>query len=237
MHCYTKGEVIDKKVCYPNKSVQERTPVTVMFDGEVADRFLTPHFKNFRGISGKSSLANLIGIAVPLSIPPDPMHLIDLGLVKYFVECWLGNITHFIKELLTKEQITSLNQILCNLHVPVEFSRSPRSFEDVSKWKADELKDFAIYFFPIMDAFMEVTYFKHFILFVQAYRILSGTTITIQKFRRAEKLMNLFTTKLEQFYGKRIFTIKVHNVCYHMLDFVRTKYVFWTPGSVVCKEI
>ena len=149
------------------------------------------------------------------------MHLIHLGLIKYFVDCWLGNVSHFKKVLIDAPTKAMLNSTLVLLQIPAEFTRTVRSLEEIARWKAEEFHDFAIYFFVLMDEFLPSEYFLHFRLFVEAFRILSRPSITAQKFDRATKLMNAFQSQLHNLYGDRIYTIKIHKVVFHLFEYVR----------------
>lgn len=221
--CTEKGELISKKVVYPHTSDSKlRNASTFKCDCFIAQNFLKdfPNSKNFRGVKCESPLSSLRGVILPFSCPVDPMHTIDCGLVKYFLEMWLGKKKWFTKFAIKGDELKDLNSILDSVKIPDFITRRPRSLLELHYWKCDEFKNFAIYFFPLMEKFLPSPYYEHFKLFARAYRILSSNSIHISQFRLAEKLIKEFTQKCYTLYAKRVFTMKIHCVCYHLLDHV-----------------
>ena len=219
-YCYTKGET---GVCFPQLG-KLRTPSTFALDHFVAENFLSEKkSSNFRGCKGKSVFCDLRGIILPYSIPIDPMHCIDLGVIQYFLESWIGKSCHFTEfdVILDQNKLHKLDKFLTQMKVPDEFTRMPRSTQELGYWKADEMKCFALFYFPLMDNFLPREYFLHFLDFVFAYRLLSKQRIHVSDLKKAQQLLDRFCQKTKILYGNRMFTIKVHMVCYHIIEHVK----------------
>jgi len=149
------------------------------------------------------------------------MHVVDLGLIKYFIELWLGKKPFFTKFKICGEELEELNKCLSWIQSTDNITRNPRTLEELHYWKADEYKTVALYFFPLMEKFLPRVYFNHFKDFVRAYRILCSPEIQISQFEEADFLLKRFCKYSKMLYGPRIFTVKIHQVCYHLLDHVR----------------
>jgi len=91
----------------------------------------------------------------------------------------------------------------------------------LAHWKADEYKNFALFLFPIMENFLRKAYFLHFKDFCIIYRILSKETINVLELQTAEKMLAKFQKNTRVLYSERMFTIKLHSVCYHLLESVK----------------
>jgi len=85
-----------------------------------------------------------------LDIPFDYMHLVCLGLVKKLLTHWFNRET--IQHLNTREDVAELPRRLLSLHdwIPCEFSRKPRSLNELPGWKATEFRLFQMYTGPIV---------------------------------------------------------------------------------------
>ena len=80
-------------------------------------------------------------------IPSDYMHLICLGMARRAIRHWCTGIKRskehpYNLTKLTKEKINNLSKrMLClSSYLPREFARKPRSFENLERFKATELR-------------------------------------------------------------------------------------------------
>lgn len=76
----------------------------------------------------ESSLIESLNVKMVSQVVLDPMHLVDIGVMKKILINFLKGLNHGLK--LTKEDTEKMLEQLLNL-VPLEFGRKPRSFEYV----------------------------------------------------------------------------------------------------------
>lgn len=83
------------------------------------------------------------------NIALDYMHLICLGIVKKIILLWVSGPLAVRISAQTKDNIS---QALIDLRstVPKEFSRRPRSLNELAYWKATEFRQFLLYTGPIV---------------------------------------------------------------------------------------
>jgi len=200
----------------------------MLIDGNIAQNNLKVKKKSyFRGVSGTSELFKFQGMLFPMSITFDTMHSIDLGVLKMLLECWFGSRDKFKAFRIDPAQISLISLNLETLKIPDSFSRRPRSLNELGYWKADEYKNFFMYFFPVLHKSIPDAYYEHTMLFIRAYRILNCQKITIQKFLKAKELIAAFAKELPTLYGDWVFTKKMHLTVYHLMDQVE----FFGPPS------
>lgn len=114
---------------------------------------LTPAEK--KGIKGKSPILNIEYFDFVIEIPAEYMHLLALGVVKRLIELCFNvgeNRSRVIKRPLT--QPTLFNEIMEKIKMFKEFSRRARKL-DLSVMKAQELRNFLIFYFPIVTKCLE----------------------------------------------------------------------------------
>lgn len=94
----------------------------------------------------------------------DPLHLLELGVVKRLLSGWIhGDFKHSAKwDIKTKEAISAK---LESIKFPVEIHRCSRSLKIFSLWKGFEFRNFLNYYGPIIliDNLKE-KYYNHFLL-------------------------------------------------------------------------
>lgn len=89
-----------------------------------------------RGISGKSQLLRLKSMKLPRSLPIDGMHHLFLNLAPTFIGLFD----------LDENYCTEVHTILENAITPSFINRGIKSLSDRNYWKAEQWKDFVIYY-------------------------------------------------------------------------------------------
>lgn len=147
----------------------------------------------------------------------DSMHLLYLGVMKKLMEFWL-DANHAAKlKPSFKSELGRRMKYLTN-KVCSEFQRQPRSTQYYRKWKATEFRFFLLYCGPIiLHGLLDDKYYKHFLLFHVACRILNSTELCESYRNHAKKYLERFFSVLEIFYGKTSLTINSHNLL-HVAD-------------------
>lgn len=152
-----------------------------------------------------------------LKFPPEPMHLIDLGVIpKLF--------TRLIELGIFDVSKADALVLKLNKFIPDEFPRKLRCFDDVKKFKAAQGRMLGLYLAPFffLECVDDIRYFKHFMLFYVAYRILMGEngTVTEENLEIADMLIKKFVLEFPLLYGADRVSFNIHCLL-HIVDFVR----------------
>lgn len=87
---------------YPHNrkcGIDLRCHESYIFDAKIA----TNHDTSFRGIGSTSSFLTLKYFKLPYMVPVDAMHVLDLGIGKYFLDLWLGGGPKHVPENRARE--------------------------------------------------------------------------------------------------------------------------------------
>lgn len=148
------------------------------------------------------------------------MHLVCIGVVKKLIRLWLTGPLQVRLPAFTVKQISESLQNI-RKYIPKEFSRKPRDLQDVSKWKATELRQILLYTGPfIFKKILSSEIYENFILLQAAIRILSSPQLHINKINEAERFLEQFVLSFEKIYGRHFVSYNVHNLL-HLANDVR----------------
>jgi hypothetical protein len=91
-----------------------------------------------------------LGMGMISQVPLEPMHLIDLGVMKKVLGIIVSNLgkKYFETKQLLKQ--TEEHLVLLRNFVPSEFQRKPRNFTELARYKATELRQFLLYTGPVV---------------------------------------------------------------------------------------
>lgn len=156
------------------------------------------------------------------NIALDYMHLICLGIVKKIILLWVSGPLAVRISAQTKDNIS---QALIDLRstVPKEFSRRPRSLNELAYWKATEFRQFLLYTGPIvLKTVLNRDIYTNFLTLHVAVSILISPMLTVNKSNvdYAEKLLQHFVESFQKIYGKEYMSHNVHNLL-HLSNEVR----------------
>jgi hypothetical protein len=222
-YCYQRGIPYGGQVCFPKLKCPLRTNIGWMFDSLVAEKFGA----SFRGVSGRSPLAELHHFHIPDMIPVDPTHVCDLGIALYFLELWTGGGPSFVPPAyqrrgklkpwrLSPQDIEAIDSELANsslVRLPHTITRRPLSIGSASSWKADTLRTFTQYLsLPLLKSRLPDPYWQHWKMFVTAYIILNKNKIHRVEIDYAEELLREFVKLIPSLYLPNFTTIKVHSL-------------------------
>lgn len=144
--------------------------------------------------------------------PLDIMHLVDLGVVKKILVLLFQGKT---KERLSANSKYAMSSMLTSFSpfIPREFARKPRSFAEISRWKAVEFRQFILYTgLIVVEEFLSQELFKHFLLLTSAYRIFLSPNLSTEKINIAHDLLKKFFEQFSDIFGKTSLTYNVHNL-------------------------
>lgn len=118
------------------------------------------------------------------------------------------------------QEISNRLQILYS-HCPHEFSRRPRSLEDVPRFKATEYRQILLYTGPaIFMHILDKQTYEHFLLLHSACRLLSKTCILPDDLGYAEIALKMYVDCCRNIYGPTFMSYNVHGLL-HVVDDVR----------------
>lgn len=157
------------------------------------------------GIKGKNVFGQLLSI--PDNVPIDWMHCVCEGVLKrQLFHKWFQE--DFVAEeyslLPFKEE---LDEIFLSVKIPHDFTRKPRSFNDLKHWKASEFRLFLLFIgLPclrqavIADSLLPDHFFL-FALLATAMRFLHSALVTHASVEQAQVLIDNFVWLLPILYG------------------------------------
>lgn len=114
---------------------------------------------------------------------------------------------------LTADQKDAMSVKLISLrnYFPAEFARKPRTFTELSRWKATEYRQFALYSgIVVLKDIISSDLYYHFLLLHCAYRILSCSLNYLQNTECAQELLEDFVKNYSILYGKDQLSYNVH---------------------------
>ncbi|XP_071652764.1 uncharacterized protein [Temnothorax longispinosus] len=144
--------------------------------------------------------------------PLDYMHLLCLGTMKKLLLLWIRAMGKS-EEALAK--LAAFNDFYRKLakSVPAEFSRHPRSLEEVAQWKATEFRLFLLYLGPVvLQHLLSKPQIIHFNVLNCAVRILCDPRECVRNNSYAQDLMIYFVDNMELLYGEETLIYNIHNL-------------------------
>lgn len=152
------------------------------------------------------------GIKMISQFPVEPMHLVDLGVMKKMLNLLLKNKT-VVK--LNKIDKLNMSTILLGLspYIPKEFARKPRSFNEVHRWKATEFRQFLLYTgVVVLKEILPLFLYNHFLLLHCTYRILLHPMAFNGDLTVVDKMIQRFVKNFSRYYGNSNVSYNVHNL-------------------------
>lgn len=166
------------------------------------------------------SLLTETSIDMVLDFPHDYMHLVCLGVVRRLFDLWCGGpLRTRLSGQLTRSLSHSLQQL--KTHIPCEFARKPRAFEERGRWKATELRQFLLYTGPVVlvDVLSPPVYNNFMLLSVAVY-ILANPKVSVGMCDFAKSLLVSFVEHFGGLYGEEYLVFNVHGLI-HLSDDVK----------------
>lgn len=112
--------------------------------------------------------------------------------------------------------------ILTRKWIPTEFARKTRSFDELDRWKATELRLFLLYVGPlVLKNHLSSEYLYHFNTLHCAIRILCHETDCIRNNECANNLLRYFVKESIALYGRHFVIFNVHNLIHLANDVMR----------------
>ena len=144
--------------------------------------------------------------------PLDPMHGIDLGVVKRLLLLWKEGPLPF---RLSSTQVKTMNLFIKNIRncIPPAFNRKPRSMDELKLWKATEFRTFVMYTgIILLREILDRKKYIHFLSLCVAVRIMYNDLLLEEHKDYAEHLLLYFVNKVKVMYGNRFVVYNVHSL-------------------------
>ncbi len=152
-------------------------------------------------------LEELLYLNMFLDIPLDPMHLVDLGVMRrmllfLFGSSRWGNIQNVT---LNRALIRVIDTFIISLRPfisRINFARQPRGSKELPRWKATELRQFVHYLgVVVFKNYLSSDFYEHFLLFHVAIKLLSCSPWCVEDNAYANELLVNFARISEELYS------------------------------------
>ena len=169
MFCDTKGTYSHEGHCitYPiDNSAELRTSDNFKKCARLAAS-MQPRIDRERtiGIKGLSSFFEILDVPLPHSVVIDAMHTVFL--------CHSKKLLIQLQTSISKENLLKISQKLHSINYIHDILRRPRSFSNVHKWKASEVRTFILYIgLPVLVEFLSEDDGGHLALYIIILRLL-----------------------------------------------------------------
>jgi hypothetical protein len=176
--------------------------------------------------NNQTAASPLLG-SVPFysNFPPDPMHLLYLGVTKKLFHYYFATSKGLrLPCKLPNSSISSLSKDICSIipFFPAEFNRSVRSLDEMEHYKAVEYRNFLLYAGPFLfKKYLPIDYFNHFLLLHFSAYVLSSPIFSKSLLPQAKACINLFVSRCETLFGRQSLIYNVHTLS-HLPDFVQS---------------
>ncbi|KAL1268500.1 hypothetical protein QQF64_033863 [Cirrhinus molitorella] len=158
--------------------------------------------------------------------PIDYMHQACLGVTKKIITEWMRGERNV---RMSAGQINQVSQGLLSLRkaIPSCFTRKPRGLENIDRWKATELRQFAVYTGKIVQkVILADELYDHFMAFSVALSLLLSPNLAVEHNSCSSELMTYFVAKTKELYGDHFMVYNVHSMLHlpaeAMLSHLRT---------------
>lgn len=183
--------------------------------------------RTINGIKGLCPMVGFKNFDLVRSFVIDYMHAIPLGVVKNLISFWWDSENHKKPFYILPANKKIINRRIATIKVCRFINRKIEPLTHYSTFKASQLRDFLLYYFPILDGFLGQKYYNHFRLLSSAIYTLLQTTISKIELDDARKKLESFVTNYQAFYGKTSMTMNVHCLL-HLVDCVENMGPLWS---------
>lgn len=173
-----------------------------MFKGYLRRNLPKKKDRHFKGSKGPCALINLKYFDLYSGMPPDSMHFLK-GCVEQNLNLILAPLNEDDKEKISKR--------LEALRPPSALTRLPRSLKYREKFTASEHRAFLLFYGPVvMHGIVATKLLSHFALLSGAMFLLMQKSISHAQIEYAGKLLVLYVTLYEIYYGTEYMTYNIH---------------------------
>jgi hypothetical protein len=202
---------------------QHSTSVSFMRQAQITNEIVN-------GFKGISPLIGIPHFNIIDSCPIDYMHSNLLGNVRQLVSLWFDSKNHG-RDFYIGLSIKRVDQKLLNIKPTSNISRKPRPLSDWSYWKANEWRNWLLYYaIPCLHRILPARYLKHFALLSQSIYILLKVEITANEMTAVDADLSLFVEQFEEYYGVNNMYYNIHLIS-HLVECVRNCGPLWAHSN------
>ena len=230
-HCEHEGVVVRKGRghvrVYPIRLPlpPDRTHEKTLEYATAAASDQNPTGKPVKGIKGPSWLFLIPDFENPDGVIPDSMHAVFIGMVTQFIVLWLQSPVGCPYHI----DVDRFNEVLASIKVPAEIEKLPRIFD--GSWKAQEKRNFLFFYsVPALRQLLERKYYRHWLLLVNAIRLVSRKEFSEESIDIAYLLATDFILTTEKIYGIEHNSYNMH-IFLHAIEFARKWGGLWATSA------
>lgn len=141
----------------------------------------------------------------------DPLHLLELGVMKRLLTGWRDGSLGFTGKL-SAQQIQRLSAATVSVTLPKEIHRQMRGIDCLAFWKGTEWRSFLNYVgIVVLRDVLDATLYNHFLLLFTAVTICSSDFYD-NMLPVAQALFEKFIEEFKVLYGEQCITSNIHNL-------------------------
>lgn len=227
--CLHPGKVINNQIRYPHQQSKLRD------DKSTRKLMLQVHNSERQepilGIKGLSVLTGIPDFDVIKGLPPDYMHLVNLGVMKLIWELLLeGDADNKSQPHHVGKYKVLLEQRLQSIRLPSSFPRRLRSISEYAKFKASEWETILLHcIYPCFIDLIPIKYINHLMLLSTSIFQLLEYKISRVTLSTCEKNLKLFVQNFEMLYGTKNMVYNIH-LTSHLAQTVRNLGALWNTS-------
>ena len=178
-----------------------------------------------RGVKGPSWIHLIPDLDSVEGLILESLHAVYIGVVGQLLKLWL--LSTQIRPF--HIDIGAFNAAIASVKVPAEVLKLPRAYS--TDWKAHEKRNFLFFYsVPVLRQLLPRAYYRHWMLFVNAIRLVSQKEITDEAIEIAYVLANDFVLTAEELYGVEEISSNMHKVL-HAIEFVKKWGALWATSA------
>lgn len=166
----------------------------------------------------------------------DYMHAVLLGVVKKQLNLWIDSVYHDKPFYIKPSLQPILDKRIKNIKPTTEIARKPRSISEKANFKANELRNFLLYYLPCcLNGLLKKRYIDHFQLLSASIYMLLEERIAKQNIDIAERKLVQYADEYEKLYGEDNVTLNLH-LLRHIATSVRNLGPLWSQSAFAMED-
>lgn len=192
-----------------------------------ARRCVKEKLEHVYGVKGPSIVSLIPHFDISCGFVPDHLHIFDQGIFKTLLNCFCESKNKNEQYYINKRKRRELSKELLDIKPPNSTTRTPRSLDEKNYFKANEIEEYFIHYFPIlMKDKLPKQYYDHLLLICYAMNRLMNHVIHKRELDHAEYLIDLFLKDFQKLYGEHKMTYNPH-VAKHFCRYIRLYGLPW----------
>lgn len=226
----TKGKGHCRIYPFDGQMAVERTFESCVQNAEEALSICKP----VKGVKGTSILMELYpSFNLVNGFIPDYMHCVLLGATRQLA-CLFVESSGSIYSL-NAQDIRRLDMRIQNMKLPHEATRTLRTTDHISFWKASEWRIFLLTSPALLKNILNPQVYKHWLLFVNGITLLLGRNITKDDVTKADNCLKRFVSGVKDIYGVSEQSYNIH-LLLHLPATVRAWGPLWANSCFIFED-